>query len=421
MPTRARYGVVLLLFVTVVLNYLDRGSLSLVAPLLSKELGIDSIRMGLIFSAFAWSYAACQIPGGWLSDRVHPRVLYGAAIALWSVATALLALPSGLVALFALRAAVGLFEAPSFPINNRVVTTWFPERERATAIAFYTSGQFVGLGLLAPVLMAFQVQFGWRTLFVFLGAAGIVWAAVWWLIYRDPESSKFANSAEVAWIRAGGGLPRLGERSTGDAVSIRDLGRALGHSKLWGLYIGQFSITTTQWFFLTWFPTYLVQYRKMSLNRAGILGALPFLAAFGGILCSGVFSDYLVRRGVSLGVARKAPVIAGLVLSTAIIGANFVRSPAWVIGFMTVAFFGNGFASITWSLVSAVAPVRVLGLTGGVFNLMGNLPGIVTPTVIGALVSGGDFSPALVYVGAMALLGAISYLVVVGCIERLPG
>jgi ACS family D-galactonate transporter-like MFS transporter len=317
--------------------------------------------------------------------------------------------------------AVGALEAPSFPINNRVVTAWFPERERATAIAFYTSGQFVGLAFLTPALMYLQLHFGWRAVFASVGALGIVWATVWYVVYRDPKSFRGANSAEIDLIRAGGGLIELSERTPSQrGFSLGDLRSVLSQSKLWGLYLGQFAITSTQWFFLTWFPTYLVQYRGINIKQAGFLASLPFLAAFCGILCSGVASDFLVRRGASLGVARKTPIIAGLLLSTSIIGANFVREPAWIIGFMTLAFFGNGFASITWSLVSAIAPQRLIGLTGGVFNFMGNLSAITVPVIIGALARGGDFSWALTYVATMALIGALSYVLVVGRIERLP-
>jgi ACS family D-galactonate transporter-like MFS transporter len=420
-PTRGRFAILGLLFVTVVINYLDRGNLSIAAPLLAKDLRIDSVRMGLIFSAFGWSYAICQLPGGWLVDRAHPRSLYAMLIALWSVATALLGLSASVAGLFALRLAVGALEAPSFPINNRVVTAWFPERERATAIAFYTSGQFVGLAFLAPALMYLQVHFGWRMVFAFVGALGLGWAGVWYVVYRGPMSFRGANSAEIDLIRAGGGLIELSERTPNKrGFSLGDLGSVLSRSKLWGLYIGQFAITSTQWFFLTWFPTYLVQYRGISLKQAGFLASAPFLAAFCGILCSGFASDFLVRRGASLGVARKTPIITGLLLSTSIIGANFVREPKLIIGFMTLAFFGNGFASITWSLVSAIAPKRLIGLTGGVFNFMGNLSAITVPVIIGALAHGGDFSLALTYVAAMALIGAMSYVLVVGRIERLP-
>jgi ACS family D-galactonate transporter-like MFS transporter len=376
-----------------------------------------------VFSAFGWSYVFCQVPGGWLVDRVHPRKLYAMLIALWSVATALLGFSSGLAMLFAFRLAIGALEAPSFPINNRVVTTWFPEGERATAIGFYTSGQFVGLAFLTPVLMYLQVHLGWRSVFVSVGLLGIVWAAAWYIIYRGPLNYRGANPAEIEMIRRGGGLVDLSEQNAASAsrgFNAGDLGQVLSKSKLWGLYVGQYAATSMQWFFLTWFPTYLVQYHGISFQRAGLLVPLPFLGAFCGILCSGLVSDFLVRRGFSLGVARKMPIVTGLLLSTSIIGANYVRTPNLIITFMILAFFGNGLASITWSLVSAVAPKRLIGLTGGVFNFIGNMSSITVPVVIGSLARGGDFSLALTYISGMALIGALSYILVVGKIERLP-
>ena len=412
-----------LLFVSVVINYLDRANLSIAAPLLGKELAIDSVKIGLVFSAFGWSYVLFQVPGGWLVDRVHPRKLYAVLIALWSVATALLGFSTSLAMLFALRLAIGALEAPSFPINNRVVTTWFPERERATAIGFYTSGQFVGLAFLTPALMYLQVHFGWRSVFISVGLLGIVWAAIWYIVYRGPLTYKGANPAEIELIRHGGGLVDLGEQSPGStkrAFHARDFGQVLGSPKLWGLYIGQYAATSTLWFFLTWFPTYLVQYRGMSFQQAGFLASLPFLGAFVGVLCSGLLSDLLVRRGVSLSIARKTPIVTGLLLSTSIIGANYVRTPGWIITFMALGFFGNGLASITWSLVSAVAPKRLIGLTSGVFNFIGNMSSITVPVIIGTLVRGGDFSLGLTYISGMALIGALSYIFIVGRIERLP-
>jgi ACS family D-galactonate transporter-like MFS transporter len=422
-PTHARFVIMALLFVSVVINYLDRANLSIAAPLLAKDLAIDSVKMGLVFSAFGWSYVICQVPGGWLVDRLHPRKLYATLIALWSVATALLGFSGGLAMLFALRLAIGAMEAPSFPMNNRVVTTWFPERERATAIGFYTSGQFVGLAFLTPVLMYLQVHFGWRSVFISVGLLGIVWAAVWYIVYRGPLSYKGTNQAEIDLIRRGGGLVDLSEQQhpAGErgGFTAGDLALVLTKSKLWGLYIGQYALTSTLWFFLTWFPTYLVEYRHMSFQQAGFLASLPFLAAFCGIICSGLVSDFLVRRGFSLGIARKTPIVTGLLLSTSIIGANYVRTPHMIITFMAVAFFGNGLASIAWSLVSAVAPKRLIGLTGGVFNFIGNMSSITVPVIIGALVRGGSFSLAIAYISGMALVGALSYILVVGKIERL--
>ncbi|MBR8374778.1 MFS transporter [Burkholderia cenocepacia] len=422
-PSRKRLLILALLFVTVVINYLDRSNLSIAAPELFKELHIDPVRAGLVFSAFGWTYALMQIPGGWLVDKVSPRVLYAGALALWSAATLLLGFAGSFVGLIVLRLAVGALEAPAYPINNRVVTTWFPTRERASAIGGYTSGQFVGLAFLTPVLAWLQVHLGWHMVFVATGLAGIAWAAIWYAVYREPRALRGVNAAEIALIRDGGGLvdleDRIAARSDRTPSTWRDLGVVLGRRKLWGIYLGQFALNSTLWFFLTWFPTYLVKYRGMDFIKSGFLASLPFLAAFVGVLCSGVLSDWLMRRGASQGFARKLPIISGLLISTCIIGANYVSSTGWVIAFMTIAFFGNGFASITWSLVSGLAPARLLGLTGGVFNLIGNLSAIATPIVIGLLVDGADFSRAITYIAAMALAGSLSYGLLVGKVERI--
>lgn len=419
-PTRVRYMVMVLLFITVVINYLDRANLSIAAPGLAHELGFSSVQMGLIFSAFGWTYAAAQIPGGWLVDRVSPRVLYTTALVLWSLATVFLGLTASFVGLFVLRMAVGALEAPAYPINNRVVTTWFPERERATAIGFYTSGQFIGLALLTPFLAWLQHAFGWHMVFVITGGIGILWALIWYAVYREPRDSR-ANAAEIRYISDGGGLVDLSSRNVRQRAPFRwaDLALVLSQRKLWGVYLGQFCLASTLWFFLTWFPTYLVEYRNMDFLKSGFFGALPFIAAVIGVLCSGAFSDWLLRRGASLGLARKLPIITGLLISTSMIGANFTDSTAWVIFFMSLAFFGNGLASITWSLVSAIAPARLIGLTGGTFNFVGNLSAISTPIIIGLLVDGASFAPAITYVAALALLGALSYVLLVGKVERI--
>ncbi|KAF1048350.1 MFS transporter [Xylophilus sp.] len=421
--TRSRYLIMVMLFITVVINYLDRSNLSIAATALRDEFGLTTVQEGLILSAFGWTYAAMQIPGGWLVDRVAPRVLYAAALILWSAATFFMGFAGSFVALVLLRLCVGAFEAPAYPINNRVVTAWFPEKERATAIGFYTSGQFVGLAFLTPVLAWLQHHYGWHMVFVATGLLGIAWGLVWFAVYREPRQFKGANAAEIRHIREGGGVVDLSAAGPSVKSPFRwdDLGLVLSRRKLWGVYLGQFCLTSTLWFFLTWFPTYLVKYRGMDFIKSGFLASIPFLAAFAGVLCSGLLSDLLVRRGASLGVARKLPIILGLLISTAMIGANFTGSTSWVIFFLAIAFFGNGLASITWSLVSALAPTRLLGLTGGVFNFIGNLSSICTPIVIGLLVSKDSFAPAIIYVSSLALLGALSYILLVGRVERIEG
>jgi ACS family D-galactonate transporter-like MFS transporter len=416
-PTRIRFTMLVLLFVNVVINYMDRSNISVVGTAISDDLDLTPFQTGLIFSAFGWTYAALQIPGGILADRVNPKILYTIILVLWSIATLSQGLVHGFVALFALRLATGAFEAPAYPINNRVVTAWFPIHERASSIAVYTSGQYLGLAFLTPVLVSLQYYIGWQGLFIITGLVGITWGIAWYFLYRDPLQHAKVNKAELDYIEKGKGAINR-QMIQKPKFEWSNLKKVLSHRKLWGIYIGQFAETSTLWFFLTWFPTYLVKYRHLDFIKSGFLASIPFLAAFGGILCSGFLSDFLLKKGVSAGIARKTPVITGLFLSVSIIGANYTNDPAWVIFFMSVAFFGNGIASITWVFVSSLSPAHLVGLTGGVFNFIGNLSSIVVPIVIGYLVSGGNFAPALIFIGSMALMGAFSYFFLVGKIEE---
>lgn len=416
--TRVRYGMLALVFVNVVINYLDRTNLAVAASSLSKDLQLDKVEMGLIFSAFGWAYALLQVPGGLLADRVLPRILYAFCLITWSLATIGQGFVRGFASLFALRVATGTFEAPSYPINNRVVTSWFPEHERASSIALYVSGQFIGLAFLTPVLVTLQAYAGWQGLFVVTGLVGIVWGVVWYLFYRDPLDHPKVNEAELTYIEDGGGLFRGQKKGSASVWSWHNLRQVFSNRTLWGVYIGQFAVNATLWFFLTWFPTYLVEYRGLSFIKSGYLASVPFLSACAGLLLSGFLSDHFTRKGMSVSVARKTPVIAGLLLSVSIVGANYSDDTGMIIFYMALAFFGSGMALISWVFVSILSPKHLIGLTGGVFNFMGNLASIVVPIVIGFLAKDGDFKPALVFIGALGLLGACSYIFLVGKIER---
>ena len=401
---------------------MDRSNISVAGTAISQELGLTSVQLGLVFSAFGWTYAALQIPGGILADRLGPRILYTYSLIAWSFVTLLQGFVKGFISLFGLRIATGAFEAPSYPTNNRIVTSWFPEKERASAIAVYTSGQFIGLAFLTPALVSLQYYVGWRGLFIITGVVGIIWGVLWYFLYRDPNKHLRINKGELEYIEKGDGLinySEQNEKANKQKFKWIHLKEAFVHRKLWGIYIGQFAVGSTLWFFLTWFPTYLVKYRGLNFLQSGFLASAPFLAAFFGILLSGFFSDYMVRKGISAGIARKSPVIVGLFLSAFIIGANYVNEPALIVLFMSIAFLGNGMASITWVFVSTLSPKYLIGVTGGVFNFMGGLASIIVPIVIGFLASGGNFAPALVFIGAIGLIGACSYIFLVGKIERI--
>jgi ACS family D-galactonate transporter-like MFS transporter len=415
-PTRVRFQILAFLFINVVINYMDRTNIAVAASSISSELNLNNFQLGLVFSAFGWTYVASQIPGGILIDRFGPRLLYAITLISWSVVTLCQGFIKGFAALLGLRLAIGVFEAPSYPINNRIVTNWFPNHERASAIAFYTSGQFIGLAFLTPLLAIVQQYFGWRGLFVITGAVGVLWGIIWYYFYRDPTEHPSVNQAELDYIAEGTADTKI-------AVAKPDLTWAVFkqvfmYRKLWGIYIGQFAVTSTLWFFLTWFPTYLIKYRGLNFLKTGFLTSIPFLAAFAGVLLAGFFSDYLIKKGYSFGVARKTPIIAGLLLSMVIVGANYVQSTPLIILCMSIAFFGNGLASITWVFVSALAPPNLIGVTGGVFNFIGGLSSIIVPLFIGLLAGGGNFKPALIFISSLAFIGALSYIFLVGSVKQ---
>ncbi|MEO6289847.1 MAG: MFS transporter, partial [Ginsengibacter sp.] len=396
-------------------------NISVAATALSEEFSLSSVQLGLIFSAFGWTYVALQIPGGLLTDFFGPRLLYAVSLVGWSCVTLLQGFANGFAMLFGLRLAVGSLEAPAYPINNRVVTGWFPDNERASAIAVYTSGQYIGLAFLTPVMVSIQYYFSWRGLFIITGLVGIIWGLLWYLFYRDPAKHKRVSHEELEHIEKGGGIINFqAKKNTSDKSQFtwKNLREVFSYKKLWGIYLGQFAITSTLWFFLTWFPIYLVKYRGLGFIKTGFLASVPFLAAFAGILLSGFLSDFLVKKKVSANIARKAPVITGLLLSVAIMGANYVSSPALIILFMAIAFFGNGMASITWVFVSLLAPKHLIGVTGGAFNFIGNLSSVSVPFVIGFLVRNGNFEPALIFISLMAVMGIGCYAFLVGNIER---
>jgi ACS family D-galactonate transporter-like MFS transporter len=414
--TRVRLFVLALVTAGTMINYLDRTVISVAAPLLSKELGLNAALMGLAFSAFSWTYAAAQIPGGILLDRFGVRLTYFCSVTLWSLCTVMQGLSTGLASLVGARLALGVAEAPAYPSNSRILSMWFPQAERARATGVYSVGQYFGLAFLSPALFWIAGAFGWRALFISVGIVGVLFGLVWWAAYRDPHESTRVNSEELAHIAAGGGLGAHGGKTRFEWRHIRFL---LSKRQILGASIGQFAGNSTLVFFLTWFPTYLATERQMAWLKVGFFAILPFIAASIGVVVGGVASDFLLRKTGSANIARKAPIIAGLVLASTIVAANFLESDALVIAVMSVAFFGQGMVNLGWTLITDVAPKRLIGLTGGVFNLCANLAGIVTPLVVGFVVATtGSFEWALGFIALVAVIGALSYIFLVGDVKR---
>jgi ACS family glucarate transporter-like MFS transporter len=426
---RLRYQIVLIIFAVTVVNYADRAIVSIVGAPLSKELGISPVALGYIFSAFSWSYVAAQIPGGWLLDRYGSKPVYGFSILFWSLFTfaqgwvGFFSGGAAVAFLFVFRFLVGLAEAPSFPANARIVAAWFPTAERGKASAIFNSAQYFAPVLFAPLVSWITQRFGWSYSFFVMGLVGLaVWLA-WARLIHGPRQHPAMTESEYSFLERGGALMQMdGNASSAErrAFSWSDLRQLLGSRMLLGIYIAQHCINVITYFFLTWFPIYLIKERGMSILNAGFVASLPALCGFIGGVLGGVISDALYRRTNSLTLARKLPIIGGMLLSMIIIVCNYVESPVLVVVVMALAFFGKGVGSLGWAVVSDTSPKEIGGLSGGLFNMFGNSAGITTPIIIGYIIQNtGSFNGALEFVGVNAFIAMASYLLLVGDIRRI--
>lgn len=423
--THVRFLMLFLVFVGTVINYVDRANLSVAAPLLKHEFGLGPVEIGVLFSAYAWTYVIANIPGGWVVDRFGSRAMYALAVLVWSAFTCAQGFAGSFATIFGLRLGVGVAEAPTFPVNNRVVSIWFTQRERGTATSVYLVGQYIGMAALTPALFWIAHAFGWRAIFWATGAVGLVWAAVWYLLYRDPEQCAWVSEAELAYIRNGGALVAAGGANARGAAASQKfpwlkLAIVFRNRQIIAICMGKFASLSSLYFFLTWFPTYLISERHVTVLKAGGMTALPFIAASIGVVAGGTLSDFLLRRGASVGTARKTPIITGLLLVPTMSLSLLTDSNAVVIAIMSFAFFAQGVASASWSLIGDIAPRSMIGMTGGAVNFAGNLSGIVTPIAIGFILrETGSFGWALGLVSVFAVIGALAYTFLLGEVKRI--
>lgn len=415
--THVRFLALTLITAGTITNYLDRAVLGIAAPLFARELHIGPTELGLLFSAFSWTYVAAQVPGGALLDRLGTRIVYGFAVGFWSVFTFMQGAASSLGALLGCRLGLGVAEAPCFPANSRVLGAWFPQVERARATGVFAVGEYFGLAFLSPPLFWVAAEWGWRALFLLVGGVGLTFTAIWFWFYRDPDQSRSVSAAELEHIRSGGGLvrpppsPRWSWRNTRLVLANRDF---------LGAGLGQFASNSTLVFFLTWFPTYLASAHHIRMRTAGLLAALPYIAASIGVLVGGWWSDWLIKRTGSATLGRKVPIVTGLAMASTLLLADFVQSNAAVIGILSFVFFGQGMCNLGWTLITDIAPPTLRGLTTGLFNLFANVAGITTPAVIGLILgSTHSFFGGLVFVSAVALLGILCYLVLLGPVRQI--
>ncbi|QXI30890.1 MFS transporter [Pseudomonas vanderleydeniana] len=424
-----RYEVIVLLFVMMIINQGDRATLSIAGASLSDEMGLGHAQMGWLFSAFAWAYMLLQLPGGLAIDRFGSIRVLGLAIVAWSVFTGLIGtvamMPVGFafVAVFALRFLVGAAEAPCFPANSKIVSMWFPTAERGTATAIFNSSQYFAAVVFTPLLAWVSTRWGWPWVFYVMGVAGVAMGVVFILRIKAPVEHAGLGAVELETLRQGGAGLREHASNRPPAQGWQQTWRRarglLRQRMFLGIYLAQFCISTLTFFFLTWFPVYLVQQRGLSLLDAGLLAVVPAIFGFVGGISGGMISDWMLRKGVSLTRARKLPIFIGMTLSMSMILCNYVETELMVVLFMALAFFGKGVGALGWAIIADVSPKDSFGMNGAIFNTFGSLAGVVTPVVIGYMVqSMHSFNGALIYVALNAAGAFVSYLLIVGPLQR---
>jgi MFS family permease len=416
---RRRWGIGVLLGTGVLISFLDRINLSVAAPQLQREFGLDPVDLGYLFSAFYWPYAILQIPIGLVVDRLGVTRVGRWGSLLWTIASAITAVAGGFAGIRAARMLLGVAEAPSFPVVSKATGHWFPRNERARATAIFdASAKFsnvVGVPLIAFVV----VRFGWRWGFGVTSAISFVYFLAYCLIYRDPGADRRLTREEHAYIVAGGAVPE-GRSSSG---SLEMLLYLLRQPKVWGLAIGFGAYGYSFYLFLTWLPDYLVRSGGMSILKSAQYAAAPWaVATVTDLAVGGWLIDALIARGADETRTRKTVLVTGMLLGLAIIGATMTRDPVWAIVWISISLGGLAAAApVGWSLPSLIAPAGGVGAVGGIMNFAVNAMGIAAPIATGYIVrETHSFGGAFLAAAAVLVVGALAFLFLLGRIETMP-
>jgi ACS family glucarate transporter-like MFS transporter len=402
-----RYLVLLMITLGIAVNYMDRATMSVALPSIKEEFGLSPAISGVLLSAFFWTYASGQLPMGYLAGRLGPRKMIALSALTFGLATIGMGFAWGVTSIIVLRLLLGIGEAPGFPAAAQAVSQWFPRSERGFASGTFNNGNPIGSTLSVPLVALLISWTGWRHAFVVAGLLAVVYAIVWWFFYRSPTESKQLSKAELDYIQADG------EASAKGAVQDDLSWPALFKQRtIWAMMIGFFCVNFCAYFFITWFPSYLVSTYNLSLLKLGFLGMIPGIASMIGGWTGGLVSDWLVRRGTDLTVARKVCLVGGL-LGTSTIGLA-VLSPTVGMALLALSasYFSSTFAAASvWCLPGDVAPANHhVGSIGGIQNAAANLAGIISPILMGVITGiTSSFELPLIIAGCVALIGAANY------------
>jgi len=400
----------------ILVNYFDRINLSVAAPQLQQEFGLSPTDLGLLFSAFFWSYSLLQVPGGMVLDRFGVTHVGRWGAFLWSVASAVTAIASGFAGVFAARILLGVAEAPAFPASQKATGFWFPRSERARSTAIFDSAAKFSNVIGVPLVALAIVKLGWRWGFGITAILSLAYFVAYWVVYRDPSEDNRLSKVEHDYIVQGGATPE--GIPTGGSGSM--LGYLLRNRKVWGLTIGFSAYGYSFYLFLTWLPGYLEQSLHMSILKSAGYATIPWIfATLSDLLIGGFLIDYLIVRGYDETKVRKAVLVVGMLVGLSVFGAVTTTQPLWAITWITIALAGlSAAAPVGSSIVSLIAPRGGTGTIGGIVNFCNNLMGVAAPIVTGFVVGlTHSFAGAFLIAGAVLLVGIFAYVIVLGRIE----
>ncbi len=413
-----RWGIAVLIGIGIVINYFDRTNISVATKPLMHEYGLTKGQMGILLSSFAWSYALLQIPVGALLDKVGVKWLTRIGTVIWSIATFMTAMVSGMGLIILSRILLGAAEAPAFPGASKATGYWFPMRERGLATSAFDAAAKFSNVIGVPIVAFAVTQWGWRGGFWLTGILSLFYAILYWAFYRDPKDAKYLSEEERAYIEEGGAQAE-GEASGG---VMRNLGFLLTQPKVWGLTIGFAAYGYTFYLLLTWLPGYLETQMHMTVLKSGLYTIIPWLfATLTDIIIGGWLVDYLIKKGNNPTKVRKTLIVIGMIMGLAVAGAAFTSNPNVAIIWITIALSGLAFsAPIGWSIPSLIAPKGTVGIVGSIMNFLNNIMGILAPIVTGFIAGGtGSFATGFIVAAVVLVIGIFSYIFLLGNIEQI--
>jgi MFS family permease len=396
-----------LLFLICVLNYIDRGTLSVANPLVRQDLGLSLGEMGVLLSAFLWPYAFALLAAGGIVDRAGPRRVLTVALVVWSFAEAAAGFVVSYAQFIVARALLGVGEAPMFPTATRVVKNWFHERNQAFGIAVWNGGPALGTAIAPALLTPLMLAFGWRWMFVLMGLVGFVFAGIWWVMYRDFDADSLA-AEDLEYLYDGGAPP------VPHPVRFSAWARLFQFRTTWGLILGFFGNVYIGWMFIAWLPGYFEIQRHMSISKTGFIASIPFLCGVAGSLVGGWLADRLTAGGMTPIASRKLMTAAALFI-VALATLVAAETPSTVVAVASISaalFFGFSSGGTSWALANAAAPPHYAASLGAIMDFGGFIGGALAPIVTGFVVQAtGSFAPALYTAGVIGLLSALAYVI----------